>query len=39
MQLTDRTIRGLKPTDKPYKKSDSNGLYLEVMPGGSKVWR
>ncbi|HEA0251140.1 TPA: tyrosine-type recombinase/integrase [Salmonella enterica] len=39
MQLTDRTIRGLKPADKPYKKSDSNGLYLEVMPGGSKVWR
>ncbi|ELI2891641.1 tyrosine-type recombinase/integrase [Salmonella enterica] len=39
MQLTDRAIRALKPANKPYKKTDSNGLYLEIMPGGAKVWR
>jgi integrase len=37
--LTDSAIRAAKPKDKPYKLSDGQGLYLEVMPGGSKLWR
>ena len=28
MSLTDAKIRTLKPTDKPFKVSDSHGLYL-----------
>jgi integrase len=39
MALTDATIRNTKPQDKPIKLSDSNGLYLEVKPNGSKLWR
>lgn len=27
------------PGDTPYKKTDERGLYLEVFPGGSKLWR
>jgi Arm DNA-binding domain len=26
-------------TDKPYKLSDTNGLYLEVNPSGGRYWR
>jgi hypothetical protein len=32
MPLTDIAIKALKPKDKPYKESDSGGLYLEVAP-------
>ncbi len=39
MPLTDKTIRNLTPTQKPFKKYDGNGLYLEVKPTGSKLWR
>ncbi|WP_139509297.1 phage integrase central domain-containing protein, partial [Escherichia coli] len=28
----------LKPSDKPFKVSDSHGLYLRVKPGGSRHW-
>lgn len=28
-----------KPKDKPYKLSDRDGLYLQIEPSGSKVWR
>ncbi len=38
-KLTDRAIRALKPASKPYKRFDGRGLYLEVMPAGSKLWR
>ncbi|MGK3470249.1 tyrosine-type recombinase/integrase [Klebsiella pneumoniae] len=38
MSLTDAKIRSLKPTDKPFKVSDSHGLYLLVKPGGSHLW-
>ncbi|HBU0216483.1 TPA: tyrosine-type recombinase/integrase, partial [Klebsiella pneumoniae] len=31
-------IRTLKPSDKPFKVSDSHGLYLLVKPGGSRHW-
>ncbi len=30
MSLTDTKIRSLKPSDKPFKVSDSHGLYLLV---------
>ena len=39
MVLTDTAIRNAKPADKPYKVSDSLGLYLLVNPRGSKLWR
>ncbi|HHG0704201.1 TPA: tyrosine-type recombinase/integrase [Klebsiella pneumoniae] len=38
MSLSDAKIRTLKPTDKPFKVSDSHGLYLLVKPGGSRHW-
>ncbi len=37
--LTDAKIKHAAPRGKPYKLSDSGGLYLEVMPSGSKYWR
>ena len=37
--LTDVLIRSLKPKDKPYKITDSGGLYLVVTPAGGKLWR
>lgn len=37
--LTDIKIRNAKPKNKPYKLADGGGLYLEVMPIGSKLWR
>lgn len=39
MPLTDIKIRQAKPADKPIKLTDSNGLYLEIKPNGSKLWR
>ena len=39
MALTDTAICTAKPKDKPYKVGDSQGLYLLVNPGGSKLWR
>ena len=38
MSLTSAKIRTLKPSDKPFKVSDSHGLYLLVKPGGSRHW-
>lgn len=38
MSLNDAKIRSLKPTDKPFKVSDSHGLYLLVKLGGSRLW-
>lgn len=37
--LTDTKCRNAKPTEKPYKLTDSNGLLLEVKPNGVKAWR
>jgi integrase len=37
--LTDLRIRKTKPADKPFRLADGKGLYLEVMPNGSKYWR
>lgn len=38
MSLSDTKIRSLKPSAKPFKVSDSHGLYLLVNPGGSRLW-
>lgn len=39
MALTDAKIRTAKPADRPYKLQDGYGLYLDVRPSGTKVWR
>ena len=39
MPLTDAVIRKTKPKAKPFKLSDSGGLFLLVQPSGSKWWR
>jgi len=39
MPLTDIAIRRAKPEAKAYKMADSGGLYIEVRPTGSKLWR
>ncbi|MDT8383923.1 MAG: tyrosine-type recombinase/integrase [Gammaproteobacteria bacterium] len=39
MSLTDSQIRNTKPGEKPIKITDGGGLYLEVRPTGSKLWR
>ena len=39
MKLSDPAVRKAKPEAKSYKLSDGGGMYLEVMPNGSKYWR
>jgi integrase len=39
MKLNDMAVRKAKPEVKPYKIADGWGMYLEVMPTGSKYWR
>lgn len=39
MRLNINQIKALKPRQKPYKSTDGHGLYLEVFPNGSKLWR
>ncbi|MEL7941015.1 tyrosine-type recombinase/integrase [Pseudomonas delhiensis] len=39
MPLTDVKIRQAKPGASPIKLTDSGGLFLEVRPSGSKLWR
>lgn len=39
MALKDLQIRKLRPADKIYQCTDDRGLYLEVHPSGSKLWR
>lgn len=39
MPLTDSAIKAAKPKEKPYKLSDAHGMYLEITPTGSKLWR
>ena len=38
MSLTDAKIRTLKSSVKPFKVSDSHGLYLLIKPSGSRHW-
>lgn len=39
MPLSDVTIRKAKPSDKMQRLFDGGGLYLEITPAGSKLWR
>jgi hypothetical protein len=39
MPLSDLTIRKAKPSAKPQRIYDRDGLYLEVTPSGGKLWR
>jgi integrase len=39
MPLTDVALRNAKPRSAPYKLSDSGGLFVQVTPSGSKLWR
>jgi integrase len=39
MALSDAAIRAAKPTAKPYKMYDRDGLFVLINPGGSKLWR
>jgi hypothetical protein len=36
---TDAKVKNAKPREKTYKLSDGGGLYLDVTPVGSKLWR
>ena len=37
MSLSDAKIRSIKPYEKPFKLTDSQGLYLLIKPGGSRL--
>jgi len=37
--LTATQIKGVKPKEKNFKLFDGGGLYLEVTPSGSKLWK
>lgn len=37
--LTAIQVKNAKPREKPYKLFDGGGLYLEVAPNGSRIWR
>lgn len=39
MALTESQIRLLEPAAKLYQCSDGRGLFLEIHPSGSKLWR
>lgn len=39
MTLTARAVDAAKPRAKPYKLADQDGLYLTVLPSGTKSWR
>ncbi len=39
LPLTDAAVRSAKPLAKPFKLADGGGLYLEVLPSGSRSWR
>lgn len=39
MSLTDTQIKNAKPQSKTYRVSDGAGLFIEIRPNGSKLWR
>ncbi len=39
MPLSDIKVRNAKPTDKQFKITDGEGMYLLVHPNGGKYWR
>src|SRR4051812_22300269 len=38
-QLSDAAIRALRAKGAKYRKADGGGLYLQVEPTGSRLWR
>lgn len=39
MPLTDTAVGALRPKESSYKIFDGGGLYIEVAPSGSRIWR
>ena len=39
MPLSEAQARNAKPTTKPYKLADGDGMFLLVTPSGGKYWR
>jgi len=39
MSISDAKVRNAKPRAKAYKVADGEGLFLLIMPSGSKYWR
>ena len=39
MALKELQVRNFRPAEKIYQCTDDRGLYLEVHPNGSKLWR
>ncbi|MDR0764036.1 MAG: Arm DNA-binding domain-containing protein, partial [Synergistaceae bacterium] len=39
MALSDVTVRNAKPNSKAYRMRDLDGLYIDILPSGKKVWR
>ncbi|MCC7037807.1 MAG: integrase arm-type DNA-binding domain-containing protein [Alphaproteobacteria bacterium] len=39
MTLTNTECKNAKPSERKYRLYDTAGLYLEIMPNGSKYWR
>ncbi len=39
VSLSDAKARNSKPKERPYKIADGEGLFLLIMPSGSKYWR
>lgn len=37
--LTDTRLRDLKPQARAFQVADGRGLFIEVLPGGKRVWR
>ena len=37
--LTDTQVKNAKPKDKTYTLADGGGMYLEIAPTGSRIWR
>lgn len=38
MKLTDVQVKNAKPQERAYKLGDGGGLFVQIMPGGSKLW-
>ncbi len=39
MPLTNAAVQAAKPRGKPYRLTDTSGLFLDVRPSGAKFWR
>lgn len=38
-KLTEEIVAAFEPGERPYKRADGAGLYVEVFPDGAKRWR